>query len=72
MTTMIMHDTRKDLYNIGQIVKSTIGFAELSKRTGLSRTSLYKSLDGDTNTKVDTVMKICKAMDIQIKLELIA
>jgi probable addiction module antidote protein len=42
------------------------GWSALSRETGLSRSVLYASLSGETDPKISTVMKILKALGVQI------
>lgn len=41
------------------------GMAELAKVTGLSRTTLYRSLSENGNPRLDTLLKIFKAFGIR-------
>lgn len=52
------------LVALGEIAKSR-GMEELAKDTGLSRQSLYKTLNGTTNPKID---KIVKSLDFQLQI----
>ena len=40
----------------------------VSKKSGLTRTSLYKSLSGNTNPSLDTFLKVVKALGFKIQL----
>lgn len=42
------------------------GWSVLSRETGLSRTVLYAALSGETDPKIGTVMKILKALGVQV------
>jgi probable addiction module antidote protein len=42
------------------------GWSVLSKETGLSRSVLYAALSGETDPKIGTVMKILKALGVQV------
>ena len=42
------------------------GWSALSRETGLSRSVLYAALSGDTDPKIGTVMKILKALKVQV------
>ncbi|RDY67305.1 XRE family transcriptional regulator [Halobacillus trueperi] len=37
---------------------------ELSRRAGLSRVTIYDIEKGETNPKADTIMSICKALEV--------
>jgi len=42
------------------------GWSQLSRETGLSRSVLYAALSGETDPKIGTVMKILKALGVQV------
>lgn len=42
------------------------GWSALSRETGLSRSVLYAALSGETDPKIGTVMKILKALGVQV------
>jgi probable addiction module antidote protein len=42
------------------------GWSALSRETGLSRSNLYAALSGETDPKIGTVMKILKALGVQV------
>ena len=42
------------------------GWSVLSRETGLSRSVLYAALSGETDPKIGTVMKILKALGVQV------
>lgn len=45
------------------------GMAELSRDTGLGRESLYKALSADGNPQLSTVLKVAKALGLQITVK---
>tara|TARA_R110002167_G_scaffold89012_10_gene240174 strand:- start:51347 stop:51649 length:303 start_codon:yes stop_codon:yes gene_type:complete len=45
------------------------GMAELSRETGLGRESLYKALSLDGNPQLSTVLKVAKALGLQISVK---
>lgn len=51
---------------IGHIAKA-IGMSKIATDSGLGRESLYKALNEDAQPRFDTVMKVLKAMNIQMK-----
>jgi probable addiction module antidote protein len=51
---------------LGQAAKAK-GIANIAATSGLGRTSLYKTLSGDTEPKWDTIQKILRALDIKLK-----
>ena len=44
------------------------GMTELSKRTGISRVSLYKSFNGECKPQFETVLKITRALGLNLSL----
>ena len=44
------------------------GMSELSKTTGISRVSLYKSFNGECKPQFETVLKITRAMGLNLSL----
>ena len=50
---------------LGDIARAQ-GMTEISRQTGLSRESLYKSLSGDRNPSFDTVLKVIYALGLKL------
>ena len=50
---------------LGDIARAR-GMAQVARDAGLSRESLYKSLSGEGNPEFATVMKVIKALGIQL------
>jgi probable addiction module antidote protein len=48
------------------------GWSALSRETGLSRSVLYAALSGETDPKIGTVMKILKALGVQVISNIVA
>lgn len=44
------------------------GITQLANDTGLNRESLYKALSGKTQPRWDTIQRIIKALNIQVKV----
>jgi probable addiction module antidote protein len=53
---------------LGDIARAK-GFAQVAVETGLSRESLYKALSGERNPSFDTVLKVVKALGLQLHAE---
>lgn len=53
---------------LGDIAKAR-GMTAIAKETGLSRESLYRALSGDGNPEFATVIKVMKALGLQISVE---
>ena len=50
------------------IVARAKGMSELSRQTGIDRASLYKALSEGGNPEFGTVMKVMKALGLQMKV----
>ncbi|MGH6948219.1 MAG: addiction module antidote protein [Kiloniellales bacterium] len=48
------------------VVARTTGMSEVAKAAGLGRESLYKALSADGNPEVATVLKVVKALGLQL------
>lgn len=44
------------------------GMNDIAKKTGLSRSSLYKALSGDRTPSLDTFIKVLNALDLKLKI----
>ena len=55
---------------IGDIARSR-GMSQIARDTGLSRESLYRSLDGEHIPSFDTILKVTKALGIHLHAEAI-
>lgn len=53
---------------LGDIANSK-GMSEISARTGLGRTSLYKALSNNGNPEFATIIKVMKALGYRLQLE---
>jgi probable addiction module antidote protein len=47
------------------------GWSVLSRETGISRSNLYAALSGESDPKIGTVMKILKALGVQVLTNII-
>ena len=59
-------DTKEFLRAISYIAKAK-GMTEVSKKTGLSRPSLYKIFADDAKPRFETIMKILKSFGIRLE-----
>ncbi|MGB5484239.1 addiction module antidote protein [Parasphingorhabdus sp.] len=50
---------------LGDIARAK-GMTEISRETGLGRESLYKALSEDGNPKLDTIVRVAKALGLEI------
>ncbi len=55
------------LHSFREVIKSK-GFTNISKQTGLSRESLYKSFKSGAKPRFETVLKILKAFDVKLQV----
>lgn len=53
---------------LGSIARAK-GMSQVARETGLSRESLYKALSGDRSPEFDTVLKVIRALGIQLRAE---
>lgn len=53
------------------VIARAHGMTQLSKETGLGRESLYKALSGEANPSFDTILKVTKALGLQIRVEVL-
>jgi probable addiction module antidote protein len=51
------------------IVARARGMTEVSAKTGINRKQLYRSLSKDGNPTMATVLKVVRALDLQMKIE---
>jgi probable addiction module antidote protein len=49
------------------VVARARGMSELARDTGLGRESLYKTLSGDSNPSLGTVLKVVKALGVKLR-----
>lgn len=52
-------------HGLGVVARSK-GMAEVARKAGLSRESLYKALSKDGNPEFATILKVMKALDLKI------
>jgi probable addiction module antidote protein len=59
-------DTNEFLRAISHIAKAK-GMSDIARKTGLSRTSLYKVFSDDSKPRFETVMKLLKAFGVRLE-----
>ncbi|MDE2385692.1 MAG: putative addiction module antidote protein [Alphaproteobacteria bacterium] len=52
-------------FALGTVARSK-GMAEVARKAGLSRESLYKALSKDGNPEFATILKVMKALDLKL------
>ena len=68
LNEVLVYGSEADLLvAIGHIAKS-IGMTKIAQETGLSRPSLYKALSDGSKPQFDTIIKILKAIGLQIQI----
>ena len=50
------------------VVARAKGMSGLAKATGLSRESLYRSLSGEGNPNLKTLLAVCKALGVSLNI----
>lgn len=52
---------------LGDIARAK-GMSEIARKTGLGRESLYKALSADSNPRLDTILRVAKALGLEISV----
>ena len=52
---------------LGDIARAK-GMSEIARETGLGRESLYKALSADGNPQFDTILRVTKALGLEISV----
>ena len=60
-------DAAEFITALGDVARAK-GMAELAEKTGLGRESLYKTLSGKSKPRFDTVIKITRALGLNLNL----
>jgi len=53
---------------LGTVAKAS-GMSAVAREAGLSRENLYRSLNGATNTKLETVVRVLRALGMKLTAE---
>ena len=66
-----MHETTQqgdasDFIHALSIAARARGMSEVARQAGVSRASLYKSLNDSANPKFETVYKVCQALGVRL------
>jgi probable addiction module antidote protein len=61
-------DSSEIVRALGHIARAR-GMAALAKESGLGRESLYKALAQDANPRFDTILKVTRALGLNLVLE---
>ena len=59
-------DTDELIHALGYIAKAR-GMTQIAKETGLGRESLYKALRSGSRPQFDTIMKVLKSLNFDLK-----
>lgn len=65
-----MEEGDKKFMKALETVARAKGMTELAKKTGLSRESLYKTLNGTTKPRYESIQKILTALNLKLTLAL--
>lgn len=65
-----MEEGDKEFMKALETVARAKGMTELAKKTGLSRESLYKTLNGETKPRYESIQKILTALNLKLTLAL--
>uniref|UniRef100_UPI004047F986 addiction module antidote protein n=1 Tax=Roseivirga sp. TaxID=1964215 RepID=UPI004047F986 len=60
-------DSKDILAALGHVAKA-IGMSKIAEQTGLSRPSLYKALSENAKPQFDTILKVLRAVNSNLKL----
>jgi probable addiction module antidote protein len=60
-------DDRALLMALGQVARAR-GMTQVARAAGVSRESLYKALGPDGHPQFDTVMKVARALGVQLRV----
>lgn len=64
-------DPRMFLIALGHLAKK-IGMSKVSEQTGLNRESLYKALSGEGNPNYQTIVKVTRALGLEMHVSRVA
>jgi probable addiction module antidote protein len=62
------NDTSYIAKAIGTVARAR-GMSDIARASGLSRENLYRSLNGETKTELDTVVRVLNALGVQLSAE---
>jgi len=51
------------------VAAKTRGMSKISRQTGLSRESLYKTLSGESDPRFKTIARVLSALGLQLRVE---
>jgi probable addiction module antidote protein len=60
-------DANELAHALGVVARAT-GMSDLSRQTGLSRQTLYKALNGESNPELGTIAKVADALGYRLSL----
>jgi probable addiction module antidote protein len=67
MDNLIICSTKKFIIELRKLAIK-YGITKLSKKVGLTRTSMYKTLQEDAKPRFDSIIKILNGLDIDLKI----
>lgn len=62
-------DPRYIAYALGAVARARGGIAKLAREAGMNRQALHKALSEEGNPRLDTVLKVLRALGLHMKIE---
>jgi probable addiction module antidote protein len=62
-------DPRYIAYALGAVARARGGIAKLAREAGMNRQALHKALSENGNPTLETVLKVLKALGLQMRIE---
>jgi probable addiction module antidote protein len=62
-------DPRYIAYALGAVARARGGIAKLAREAGMNRQALHKALSENGNPTLDTVLRVLKALGLQMRIE---
>ncbi|HEV7661850.1 MAG TPA: addiction module antidote protein [Allosphingosinicella sp.] len=62
-------DPRYIAYALGAVARARGGIAKLAREAGMNRQALHKALSEGGNPTLETVLKVLKALGLQMRIE---
>lgn len=63
-----INEGEKEFLEALEAVSRALGMTELSKRTGIPRESLYKTLNGKTKPRYESIQKILAGLNLKFSI----
>jgi len=66
LTAVLEEDGSAELAHALGVVARARGMTEIAREAGISREALYRALRADAAPRLDTIMKVCKALGCRL------